>query len=153
MDRAISSSSTHRSNRHRRHSQHQTQVSTQQSPAQQSSVSYVANKVSFSLVNESNPVTTVTTNKKQRDDEYELTVHEDREEQPDQEHHPHIIPRESIDDDDVDEHEVDEQEETKSEPEEENPVIIAQIREHANVVVSNILASVMDQINFNSTDA
>ena len=135
LDRAISSSSTHRSNRHRRHSQHQQQVPPQQSPAQQSSVSYVANKVSFSLVNESTAVPI--TNNKQGDDEYELPVNED--------HRQHIIPGESLDDDDV----VDEE---QVETEEENPILITQLREHANVIVSNILASVMDQINLNSID-
>jgi hypothetical protein len=71
LDRAISSSSTHRSNRHRRQSQHQQQQQqqSQQSPAPQSSVSYVANKVSFSLVNESNPpMMPITTTNKQSED-------------------------------------------------------------------------------------
>jgi len=145
LDRAISSSSTHRSNRHRRQSQHQ----QQQSPAPQSSVSYVANKVSFSLVNESNLPLIPTTNK-QNEDEYELINTEDNDQHY---HHQHvIIPRESIDDDEEEENEDignnnnNNNEEEEEDDDDDDPVVVKQLREQANVMVSNILASVIDQI-------
>ena len=156
LDRAISSSSTHRSNRHRRHSQHQ----QQSSPAQQSSVSYVANKVSFSLVNETNsPIITMVAANKQIEDEYEQPA-------TDTHRQDNLIQRESIDDDvDVDEeqhmqtkqnHHNDDDNEDEAENDDDNdddhhhiqedPVVVEQIREQANVIMTNILASVMDQI-------
>jgi hypothetical protein len=119
----MSSSSTHRSTRHRRQSQHQ----QQQSPAQQSSVSYVANKISFSLVNETNPP--IMTTNKQNQDEYELITPEDTDR-----HYHHINPRESMDDD------ID------------NPIVVEQLEQQAAVLVSNILASAMELITMTSED-
>jgi len=131
----MSSSSTHRSNRHRRQSQHQ----QQQSPAQQSSVSYVANKISFSLVNETNPqiMTTITTNKK-NEDEYELITPQDTDRHY---HHQHINPRESLDDEDI-----------ENNNEIDNPIVVEQLQQRATVLVSNILASAMDRITMTSED-
>ena len=155
LDRAISSSSTHRSNRHRRHSQHQ-----QQSPAPQSSVSYVANKVSFSLVNESNPPLLPTVNK-QNEDDYELiTTGDDDGHYHPQPQHQHIIPREPTADDEEEEEEEEEEEAVQEEEnnnneeeEEEDPVVVEQLREQATVMVSNILASAFDQINILPKDS
>jgi len=127
----MSSSSTHRSNRHRRQSQHQ----QQQSPAQQSSVSYVANKISFSLVNETNPP--IMTTNKQNQDEYELITPQDTDRHY---HHQHINPRESVDDDIENNNEID------------NPTVLEQLEQQAAVLVSNILASAMDLINMTSED-
>ena len=151
LDRAISSSSTHRSNRHRRHSQHQQQPS----PAPQNSVSYVANKVSFSLVNESNLPLLPTVNK-QNEDDYELitTGGDDDGHYHPQPQHQHIIPRESIDDDDAEEEEeTAAAAEEEDEEEEADPVVVEQLREQATVMVSNILASAFDQINILPKDS
>ncbi|CAF0800553.1 unnamed protein product [Rotaria sp. Silwood1] len=153
LERAISSSSTHRSSRHRRQSQHQ----QQQSPAQQSSVSYVANKVSFSLVNESNPPTLTTTNK-QHEDEYELITTTDNDQHYQQQQQQHTIPHESVDDND-EEQEQEEQEEPEEEEEniekndqEDNPIVLEHLRQQATVIVSNILAAAIDQISLTSTE-
>ncbi|CAF1197592.1 unnamed protein product [Rotaria sp. Silwood1] len=154
LERAISSSSTHRSSRHRRQSQHQ----QQQSPAQQSSVSYVANKVSFSLVNESNPPTLTTTNK-QHEDEYELITTTDNDQHyQQQQQQQHTIPHESVDDND-EEQEQEEQEEPEEEEEniekndqEDNPIVLEHLRQQATVIVSNILAAAIDQISLTSTE-
>jgi hypothetical protein len=140
LDRAISSSSTHRSNRHRRQSQHQ----QQQSPAPQSSVSYVANKVSFSLVNESNPPILPTTNK-QNENDYELITTGDNDRHY---HQPHIIPRESIDDDEEENEDIG----NNNEIEDDNPIVVEQIRQQATVMISNILASAFDQISITPKD-
>ncbi|CAF1323418.1 unnamed protein product [Rotaria magnacalcarata] len=170
LDRAISSSSTHRSNRHRRQSQHQ----QQQSPAQQSSVSYVANKVSFSLVNESNPPITIATNK-QQNDEYELVTTEDNGQRYESLQKQHTIPHESIDgdeqenddneDDDNNNHgDEDEQAQAQEEDaekndddedeeeEQENPTVLEHLRVQATAMVSNILSSAMDQISLTATE-
>ncbi|CAF4639309.1 unnamed protein product, partial [Rotaria magnacalcarata] len=61
-------------------------------------VSYVANKVSFSLVNESNPPITIATNK-QQNDEYELVTTEDNGQRYESLQKQHTIPHESIDGD------------------------------------------------------
>ncbi|CAF1204410.1 unnamed protein product [Rotaria sordida] len=147
LERAISSSSTHRSSRHRRQSQHQ----QQQSPAQQSSVSYVANKVSFSLANESNPPIITTTNK-QHEDEYELITTTDndqhyQQQQQQQQQQQHSIPHESIDYD-----YEQEEEDIEKNSQEDSSIILEHIRQQATVIVSNILASAIDQINLASTE-
>jgi hypothetical protein len=154
LDRAISSSSTHRSNRHRRQSQHK----EQQSPAPQSSVSYVANKVSFSLVNESNPPLIPITNK-QTEDEYELINTEDNDQHyHHQQQHQHIIlPRESIDDDDEEQEQEEGNEDignnnNEDDDNDDDPIVVEQLREQANVMVTNILASVIDQISIIPND-
>ncbi|CAF4973634.1 unnamed protein product, partial [Rotaria socialis] len=177
LDRAISSSSTHRSNRHRRQSQHQ----QQQSPAQQSSVSYVANKVSFSLVNESNPPITTATNK-QQEDEYELVTTEDNDQRYESLQKQHAVPHESIDGDeeenDDDEHDDDDDKNNNNnnhddedeqaqaqeeyveknddddgeEEEENNPTVLEHLRVQATAMVSNILSSAMDQISLTATE-
>ena len=95
----------------------------------------MANKVSFSLVNESNAPLLSTTNK-QNEDDYELIATEDDDRH--EHHHKHIIPGESIDVND---------EEEEIEGDEENPIVVEQIREHANMMVSNILASAFHQIS------
>lgn len=145
MDRAASSSSTHRSTRHRRHSQHQ----QQSSPAQQTSVSYVANKVSFSLVDESNPplMTTLVSAYNPIEDEYDVPT--GRNEQ----HQQNLDTRESIDDDDnnpqteTKHDQNDDDDEDNDINEHDDPVLVEQLREHANIVITNILASAMSQMN------
>lgn len=101
----------------------------------------MANKVSFSLVNEPNAPLLSTTNK-QTEDDYELiaTEDDDRHEHHHQHHHKHIIPGESVDVNDDDEEE-------EIEGDEENPIVVEQIREQANMMVSNILASAIHQIS------
>ena len=144
----MSSSSTHRTNRHRRQSQHQQQQQLQQSPAQQSSVSYVANKISFSLVNEPN-TSVITTSHKQNDDEYELITTQDSDRHYHHHHshppshHQHHQPQEryvspgpinTVGTNDNDDEDVD------------DPVLIEQLQQRADDIVSNVLAFAMEHI-------
>ena len=114
------------------------------------------------MVNEPNASLLPTTNK-QTEDDYELITTEDDERhhqlhlppQPQQQHQ-HVIPGESIDVDDEDEDEQEKQQQQHDQDEieddEENSIVVEQIREQANVMVSNILAAAMHQINIISEE-
>ncbi|CAF1439491.1 unnamed protein product [Adineta steineri] len=140
VDRAMSSSSTHRSNRHRRQSQHQ----QQQSPAQQSSVSYVANKISFSLVNEPNPINTTTN--KQNQDEYEIIITQDS----DRHHHHHHHQQQHHNNSHETKDHVHEDKDSEQNNEDDNPIVVEKLQQRANNLVSDILASAMDHISMMS---
>ncbi|UJR15490.1 hypothetical protein I4U23_002433 [Adineta vaga] len=162
LDRAMSSSSTHRSNRHRRQSQHQQQQQQQQqqSPAQQSSVSYVANKISFSLVNENNP-SNITPSHKQNDDEYELITTQDSDRHyhhhpplpPPQSHHHHSqqqeqqyhVSPEVIND-------VDERDDAEDDYDDHDPILVEQLQQKATDIVLNVLASAIEHITMKSEE-
>ncbi|CAF1081835.1 unnamed protein product [Adineta ricciae] len=152
VDRAMSSSSIHRTNRHRRQSQHQQQQQqSQQSPAQQSSVSYVANKISFSLVNEPN-TSVITTSHKQNDDEYELITTQDSDRH--YHHHPHPPPHPPshhqhhqpqeryVSPEPIDNVGTDDNEDEDA----DDPVLIEQLQQRADDIVSNVLAFAMEHI-------
>ena len=94
---------------------------------------------------------------KQTADEYELRTtdaHEHHYHHQQQQQPPHVVPRDSIDDEGEEVEERDEEGEdiqTKQD-DEDDPILVAQLREHANVIVADILSSAMDQINMKPID-